>query len=118
VYEREGGLYSWQSASRWIRAAMDGMDERSDRGGEARDGMDGWKDREETAIGWAPLGDGMKLRAPERHIGPLRQTIAGTAPAIPPRIAVTVRHWLGCGVWWTADGVGRHAARYSGGNPT
>lgn len=40
------------------------------------DGMDGWKD-----LGWAPMGDGMKLRAAEQHIGPLRQTVAGTLPA-------------------------------------
>ena len=48
-----GGLYSWQSASRWIRTAMDGMDERNDRGGEARDGMDGagGKIKRETASG-------------------------------------------------------------------
>jgi len=31
------------------------------------DGMDGWKD-----LGWAPMGDGMKLRAAERHVGPLQ----------------------------------------------
>jgi len=59
---RGGGLYSWQSASRRIRTATDGA---------------GGKIERETAMG-EPLGDGMKLRASERHICLLRQPIVST----------------------------------------
>jgi len=49
---------------------MDGMNEWNDRGGEARDWVDGMggKTERETALG-GPPGDGMKLWAAEWHIG-------------------------------------------------
>jgi len=59
------------------------------------EGMDGWKDREETASGGllCLVGDGTKLRAAVRPIGPLRQTITVTFTSYPTRdSAVAVRH--------------------------
>ena len=58
-----GGLYSWKPASRWIGAAVGGVD------GVIQRRTDGWVERSSgSGIGWAPLGGGMKLRAVAWHI--------------------------------------------------
>ena len=75
----------------------------------ARDGVGGWKDREAGSIGWPLWADGRKLGAAERHIGPLRQTIAGALPATPPRVLQLLYDIGGAGksgdqCCWTACG--------------
>jgi len=77
--------------------------------------MDGWKDREGGGIGWAPLGDGMKLRTEERHIGIApgdrrRRTILDSCRIHPPHLglcsccATPVEQEVG----WVTNIVGRH----------